>query len=140
MLRAAATSFARRAAASARPDAVAAAAAAAGARRPRGLSSQVADDDPEALERAAARQRRGESRSPIKGLEAGWEAVLASDSEAIVKAEREGDGDEPIAALRERSVRYSAEERHSAEGRVAEVAEVDVEVAEAAAPAAAKPE
>jgi hypothetical protein len=137
MLRAAATSLARRAAAAARPDAAAPAAAAAGARRPHGFGSHASDGDPEALERAAARQRRGESRSPIKGLEAGWEAVLASDSEAIVKAEREGDGDEPIAALRERSVRYSAEERRCVEGRGTE--EV-AEAAGAAAPAAPKPE
>lgn len=101
MLRSAAASLLSRALAAALPSpppppAALAALLPRGASRLYGIGSHVSDNDPEVLAREKARNLSGQTEAEekaghvagaVEGAE-GWNPLLASDSEAVVKAER----------------------------------------------------
>ncbi|KAL4528565.1 hypothetical protein Ndes2437A_g03127 [Nannochloris sp. 'desiccata'] len=53
-----------------------------------GMGSHVSDNDPEVIEKAKERHLKGKTKSHFPEEAPGWDEALASDSEAVVKAER----------------------------------------------------
>ncbi|KXS09310.1 hypothetical protein M427DRAFT_75655 [Gonapodya prolifera JEL478] len=67
------------------------------------IGSHMSDNDPNVLEKAQKLRTLGKAKGPIKHVEE-WSEKLASDSEAVVKAEREADT--PLHILQEGTIEH----------------------------------
>lgn len=68
------------------------------------------------LEKAKKRHLEGKSKSHFPNEAPGWEEELATESEAVVKAERSSGADADIRKLQQNSINYLREESEKEDG------------------------